>query len=114
MSHLRPMVELLEPNFKDIRSVFEIDFQGMTRKAVSLKQLLDVRDILLKHIHSDLTTNERKFILSIKELQPDWELLGLEGIGRFPAVQWKLQNLERMDGEKHVEAVEKLKRYLGL
>ena len=43
---------------------------------------------------SDLTTNERKFLLSIKKLHPDWELLGLEGIDRLPAVKWKLINLE--------------------
>ena len=71
------MVELLDPNFKDIQSVFENEFQGMSRKAVSLKQLLDARDMLLQYIHSDLTTNERKFILSIKKLQPEWDLIAL-------------------------------------
>ncbi|MBA7624979.1 hypothetical protein ES703_32399 [subsurface metagenome] len=65
-----------------------------TREAIKLKQLFDALDKLLKCIHSDLTTNERKFILSVKELRPDWELLGLDGIDRLPAVQWKLQNLE--------------------
>lgn len=114
ISHSRPMSELLEPHFKDIRSVFENEFQGMTREAVSLKQLLDARDKLLKHIHSDLTINERKFILSVKECRPVWELLGLDGIDRLPAVQWKLQNLERMDRKKHAEAVERLKRCLDL
>ena len=77
ISHPRPMVELLDPNFKDIQSVFENEFQGMSRKAVSLKQLLDARDMLLQYIHSDLTTNERKFILSIKKLQPEWDLIAL-------------------------------------
>ena len=114
ISHSRPMSELLEPHFKDIRSVFENEFQGMTREAVSLKQLLDARDKLLKHIHSDLTSNERKFILSVKERRPDWELLGLDGIDRLPAVQWKLKNLERMDAKKHAAAVERLKRCLNL
>ncbi len=114
VSHSRPMAELLEPSFKDIRSVFENEFQGMTRESVSLKQLLDARDILLKRIHSDLTTNERKFILSVKECRPDWELLGLDGIDRLPAVQWKLQNLEKMERKKHTEAVERLKRCLDL
>lgn len=108
------MSELLDPNFIDIQSVFENEFQGMTREAITLKQLLDARDKLLKCIHSDLTTNERKFILSVKELRPDWELLGLDGIDRLPAVQWKLQNLERMDREKHSAAVKRLKRCLDL
>ena len=114
ISHSRPMSELLDPNFKDIQSVFENEFQGMTRESVSLKQLLDTRDKLVKCIHSDLTSNERKFILSVKERRPDWELLGLDGIDRLPAVQWKFQNLERMEREKHAEAVERLKRCLDL
>lgn len=112
ISHSRPMTELLEPNFKDIRSVFENEFLGMTRASVSLKQLLDARDKLVERIHSDLTSNERKFILSVKECKPDWELLGLDGIDRLPAVQWKILNLERMDRKKHSEAVERLKRCL--
>jgi len=114
ISHSRPMVELLEPNFKDIRLVFENEFLGMTRESVSLKQLLDARDKLVERIHSDLTSNERRFILSVKECKPDWKLLGLDEIDRLPAVQWKLHNLERMDRKKHAEAVERLKRCLKL
>lgn len=114
ISHSRPMVELLEPNFKDIRAVFESEFQGMTRESVSLKQLLDARDTLVNRIQSDLTNNERKFILSVKKCRPDWKLLGLDGIDRLPAVQWKLNNLERMDRKKHLEAIERLKRCLNL
>lgn len=114
ISHSRPMAELLEPNFKDIHLIFENEFQGMTREAVSLKQLLDTRDKLVKRINSDLTTNERKFILSIKERCPEWALLGLNGIERLPAVQWKLHNLERMDKKKHAVAVERLMRCLNI
>ena len=114
ISHSRPMSELLDPNFKDIQSVFETEFQGMTKETITLKQLLDARNKLLIRIHSDLTTNERKFILSVKELRPSWGLLGMNGIDRLPAVQWKLQNLERMDRRKHSAAVERLKRCLDL
>ena len=114
ISHSRPIADLIEPGFKDIQPVFENEFQGMTRGGVSLEQLLDTRDTLLKRIHSDLTSNERRFILSVKEREPDWALIGLEGIEKFPAVQWKLQNLERMDRKKHTAAVERLKRCLDL
>jgi len=114
ISHSRPINELLEPNFKDIRSVFENEFQGMTRESVSLKQLLEVRYQLVKRIHSDLTSNERRFILSVKECRPDWKLLGLDGIDQLPAVQWKLKNLERMDRKKNIAAIERLKRCLNL
>ncbi len=114
ISHSRPIAELLEPVSKDIHPVFENEFQGMTRDEVTLEQLIDARDTLIKRIHSDLTSNERRFILSVKERKPDWELLGLDGIDRLPAVQWKLKNLERMERKKHAEAVERLKQRLAL
>jgi hypothetical protein len=114
ISHSRPMSELLNPNFKDIQLLFKTEFQEMTREKITLKQLLDARNKLLKRIHSDLTTNERKFILSVKELHPSWELFGMDGIEMLSAVQWKLQNLGRMDREKYSAVVERLKRCLDL
>lgn len=114
ISHSRPISELLNPNFKDIRDVFENEFQGMTRVPVKLQELLNVREKLLEQIRQDLTSAERYFILSIKDCRPDWGLLGIEGIDRLPAVQWKLKNLEGMNRKKRAEAVEKLKRCLNM
>lgn len=114
ISHSRPMVELLSPNYKDISSIFENEFQGMTLHPVTLEELQDIRTKIVRMIHNDLTREERQFILSIKERTPGWELLGLEGIDRLPAVRWKLHNLERITKKKHSEAVEKLKACLKL
>ena len=36
ISHPRPMVELLNPNYRDIRSIFENEFLGMTQNPVKL------------------------------------------------------------------------------
>lgn len=108
------MVELLSPNYKDISSIFENEFQGMTLHPVTLEELQDIRTKIVRMIHNDLTREERQFILSIKERTPGWELLGLEGIDRLPAVRWKLHNLERITKKKHSEAVEKLKACLKL
>jgi len=114
ISHSRPIAELLNPNFKDISSIFENEFQGMTFHPITLKELQDAREKLVSMIHNDLTNEERHFILSIKERKPNWGLHGLDGIDRLPAVRWKLHNLQRMTKKKHVEAVEKLKKCLKL
>jgi predicted nucleotidyltransferase component of viral defense system len=114
ISHSRPMAELLSPNNKDISSIFENEFKGMTLYPVTLEELQDVRIKIVHMIHNDLTKEERQFILSIKERKPEWGMLGLEGIDRLPAVRWKLHNLERMTTKKHAEAVEKLKECLKL
>jgi hypothetical protein len=41
-------------------------------------------------------------------------LLGVPGIEKLPAVQWKLQNIGRMTPVKHREALQKLRDYLGV
>lgn len=114
ISHSRPIVELLDPQFKDIDHIFNNEFQGMTQDPVTLHDLVDVREKLVRQIHHDLTDHERHFILSIKEQQPEWDLLGIADVNRLPAVQWKLQNLHRMSRKKHAAAVEKLKRCLKI
>lgn len=114
ISHPRPMAELLDPRFKDIDHIFNNEFYGMTKEPVELKDLLDVRKELVKKINQDMTSEERHFILSVKERHPKWDLLGIPGIERLPAVQWKLQNLMKMNQKKHVEAFYKLKQCLKI
>ena len=114
ISHNRPMNELLNPNRKDIRGIFEKEFVGMTLEPIDVDTLVDVRERLIKTIQEDLTERERRFLLSIKEIQPKWELLGIDGIERLPGVKWKLLNLRRMNRAKHREAVKKLRSILGV
>ena len=113
-SHDRPMHELLEPARKDNRKIFESDFVGMTTASVSYDDLVQARETLIGKIQKELTAEERQFLVSIKSGAPDWNLLGIEGIERLPAIQWKLQNIGRMEKRKHGEAMKALKACLGL
>ena len=110
--HSRPIVELLNPNFLDIKPIFENDFVGMTTVNISLEDLLDTRKTLVSSIRESLTNEERKFLISVKKGKPEWNLLGLTGIEDLPAVKWKLMNIKKMDKKKHKEALEKLRNYL--
>ncbi len=114
VSHDRPMHELINPPRKDFRKVFENEFSGMTDVPVSYEELLAAREYLFSRLHSELTGTERKFILSVKEGSPDWKLLGLPGVDKLPAIQWKLQNIAKMSPAKHREQLCKLKERLGL
>ena len=110
----RPMVELLNPGLSDIRSVFETEFRDMVEEEVTCEELVETRKDLVARIASDLTLSERKFIISVKEGNPQWDLIGLEGIQSLPAVQWKLLNIGRMAPAKHQQAVRNLRDYLGV
>ncbi|OFZ79478.1 MAG: hypothetical protein A2583_03520 [Bdellovibrionales bacterium RIFOXYD1_FULL_53_11] len=112
--HDRPISEMFEPTRKDIRSLYETDLAGMTTDDVSHKDLLDTREQLITTLSNTLTGNERNFLVSIKEGDPKWDLLGIPGIERLPSIQWKLMNIKKMAPKKHKEALARLKTKLGL
>jgi len=113
-SHDRPMNELLKPKLKDMKPAFEKEFKGMTLEPVDLKQLVETRDKLLHLIHKGLTLSEKKFLLSLKDGEPDWNLLGLLGIERLPGLLWKLQNIRQMNDKKRQEQSSRLQKVLEL
>ena len=113
-SHDRPMSELLDPNKKDFRQIFEQDFAGMTAQEVAYDELVAIRDRLIESINEAMTENEKKFLLSIKHGEPDWDLMPVTGIDRLPAIQWKLLNIRKMKKEKHAESLQKLRTALGI
>ena len=114
VSHPRPMVEILSPQQKDISDIFEKEFKDMIAEDIASELLETTRDELVAILQEELTSDERRFIVSIKQGQPLWDLLELEGIQDLPAVKWKLLNISRMDPTKHQKAVHKLRDYLGV
>jgi predicted nucleotidyltransferase component of viral defense system len=114
ISHPRPMIEILNPQPKDMRDVFEKEFKAMIAEDVTCEDLHTTRDDLVSMLRSELTTEERRFIVSVKEGHPRWGLLALEGIENLPAVRWKLLNIGKMDPSKHQKAVHKLRDYLSV
>lgn len=113
-SHDRPMNELLDPARKDIRRIYESEFAGMTVGEVEYDDLIAARETLVETLMKELTDNEKAFLVSLKEGQPRWSLMGCEGIEKLPAIQWKLMNIQKINKKKHIESLEKLKRKLGL
>jgi len=112
ISHPRPMVELLNPNFVDFREIYENDFKNMALEKVECEELIETRNQLIKVITNSLTPEDKNFVLSVKRGTPAWGLLGLDGIENLPAVKWKIINIKNMSPKKHNEAFEKLKSYL--
>lgn len=113
-SHDRPINELIDPTRQDIRQVYEHEFAGLTSVSVRYEDLIAAREKFIGILKKDLTDQERKFLLSLKEGQPRWSLMEIEGIDKLPAIQWKLMNVQNMDKKKHAESLAKLKAKLGL
>lgn len=73
--HRRPIAELLRPNLKPIGDLFANHFVGMTGEPVELAALETTRTQLFQWVATALNENERRFLLSIKQGEPDWPLL---------------------------------------
>jgi predicted nucleotidyltransferase component of viral defense system len=114
ISHSRPISELLEPNKKDISALYDSEFATMTDLPIELDELITAREQLIQQLNADLTDDEKRFLMSFKLNQPDWSLLGLEGVDLLPAVRWKQQNLARMSETKLKQSANKLADVLKL
>jgi len=114
ISHPRPIAELISPHFKDISQIYSHEFVGMTKDYVSLTELEEARSMLVKKLQQNITTAEKEFLISFKKGEPQWSLLGLEGIDLLPAIRWKQLNLDKMPSAKRQEAVDKLEQALDI
>lgn len=56
----------------------------------------------------------KEFLLSMKEGVPDWDLLGIPDVNELPAVQWKLQNIQKLAERKRKDLLARLKKALEL
>ena len=108
----RPINEVISPNFQDQRSAMANQFAGMSDEEFSYEEYENVRTKLVKTVHESLTKEDKQFLLSVKDVEPDWSIYDFE---RFPAVAWKLQNLQKLkeaNSRKHREQYEALKQKL--
>lgn len=113
LSHSRPISELMKPNWKDISSVFNSEFLGMTKKPISLDELTSVPERMLRALKAHFTQVDYDFLMSFKHGEPDWSLAPNQNIQELPAVKWKLLNIQKMPQKKHTETIVKLESALN-
>jgi predicted nucleotidyltransferase component of viral defense system len=102
----RPAHELLDPNTTDLELPYAREFEGMTKEAVSLAALADVRVRLVSDLRIRLDGGARAFLTSLHDAAPDFAAIDLPQAAELPAVRWKLQNLEKLmvqNPAKHAE-----------
>lgn len=108
----RPINEVITPIFQDQRLAMRNHFDGMSFEPFSYEDYEGTRLNIVKTIHAALTPDDKKFLLSFKNVTPDWSIYDFE---RFPAVQWKLQNLRKLkksNPDKHLEQYKALEEKL--
>jgi predicted nucleotidyltransferase component of viral defense system len=113
-SHARPMHEIIRPTLHDRKAEFEKEFEGMTSIPFSYDDFESTRSKLIEIIDQDLTGNERNFLVSIQKGVPDWGLIDIADAEQLPALQWKIQNVQKMSEAKREKTVMDLKIKLDL
>ena len=89
-------------------------FEGMVDRSVRLDDLLKAREDLIHEIIGKMPDQHKKFLVSVKQGEPDWSLLDLPGAKHLPAVRWKLENLAKLSAEKRTELLKSLHQALGI
>jgi len=115
-SHSRPIAEILDPTLKPLGTLFEGQLAGMTRIAVTCRELEETRAQLIRRVQRDLSSSERAFLLSLKQGEPQWELISVTHLREMPAIQWKLRNLRQLATRRrqHEAAIRRLREVLQL
>ncbi|MFZ5571780.1 MAG: nucleotidyl transferase AbiEii/AbiGii toxin family protein [Thermodesulfobacteriota bacterium] len=108
MGHNRPMAELLAPQPQDITSLYRAEFTGLAYEPLELERLQETLPNLVALLHRVLSDDDKQFLLALKQGTQDWQKFPLPEVERLPAIQWKIQNLARMNPSKRRQAITKL------
>lgn len=108
----RPISEMLAPHPTPLGRIFNEQFVGMELLDITLSDLEDTREHFIREVNGKLTENHKRFLLSFKATEPNWQLLKHKHTEMLPAIQWKLHNIKKMPKQKHKAALEKLEKVL--
>ncbi|HPW65881.1 MAG TPA: nucleotidyl transferase AbiEii/AbiGii toxin family protein [Salinivirgaceae bacterium] len=111
----RPIVETLSPNRIDQQETMIKQFSGMTNIPFSYDDYNETREKLIDFINSNLTEQDKNFLLSFEEGQKLSKFIEYQEYLQFPSVQWKLQNinkLKELNPNKLKQNIKKLEKLL--
>ena len=124
LSKLKTNIERTIPGIKIIHrpDVWKLQcaYQGATVKIEvngTKRGLLGESEVLIDKFGAGLSERDRLFLLSFEQGAPLWEHCVSGDLSHFPAVQWTIQNIQKLKARnplKHQEGVKKLADFLGI
>ena len=115
LSSDKPILESLQPNPIDQNQALEKQFTGMTDTKFDYKDYKLAREKLIDEVNKNLTEIDKEFILSFESGEPDWDKCIVGDLSEFPAIKWKLQNINILkikNRAKYDKGVENLRVFL--
>lgn len=113
----RPIHESFAPTLIDQREAMENQFVGMTDTQFSYEEFEATRTKLIKDINALMTDADKHFLVSFEKAEPDWQSFSYPDFEKYPSVQWKLLNLQKLaksNPDKMLTEARKLEELFGL
>lgn len=111
----RPIHESFAPSMIDQREAMENQFAGMSDVPFTYDDFEATRIRLIADVKTMLTEEDKRFLFSFEQGEPDWDSVEYGYFEEYPSVIWKLLNLAKLkkdNPEKLYSETEKLKLIL--
>lgn len=112
----KPIIESLNPNPIDQQEALDNQFEGMTDEPFNYDDYQTARLNLLEVVNQGLTDDDKAFLISFEDGNPDWSKCCAGDLSYYPSVRWKLQNIAKLKSSNptiHEEGIKKLVDYFN-
>ena len=92
----KPIIESLNPNPIDQQEALDNQFEGMTDEPFNYDDYQTARLNLLEVVNQGLTDDDKAFLISFEDGNPDWSKCCAGDLSYYPSVRWKLQNIAKL------------------
>lgn|SRR5690554_842483 len=110
----KPILESLQPNPIDQQDVLENQFKGMTDIPFTYENYKTTRLELINKVNNSLDEDNKTFLLSFEQGEPEWDKCDAGDLSGYPSVKWKLQNirnLKEVNPDKFDAGIDKLRKF---
>lgn len=110
----KPTVEILSPSLINQKNTLQNQFDGMSDIGFFYEDYCLARENLIKTANDNLNSEDKAFLLSYEQGNPDWSKCCAGDLSKHPSVMWKQKNILRLKEKnlkKFNDGVNKLKKY---
>ena len=113
IGHEHSPAQLLTTECRNIAEEYNNNFYGMTEDDIPMETLLAAHADLTRNLINNMSDDHRRFLASFYRRKPEWDLLGIDGVDRLPAVRWREINLDRAGGKTREDIARHIEEVLG-
>ena len=95
----RPIHESFAPSMIDQREAMENQFAGMSDVPFTYDDFEATRARLIADVKAMLSDEDKRFLISFEQGEPDWDSVEYGYFAEYPSVKWKLLNLAKLQKE---------------